>query len=252
MKIYLELDQTNGNLYEFSKDPKVGFAEHTSSTGKVSQRRDVREGLIGTLKYINERDEDFGKGSFKTMSLVVEDKDANMVYMKIPLLSAKGSLNEYFESIATFLPNMKIGKSYRVFPYKMDTTYTDKEGVEKPTVRKGFSVHEYDLVNDNKLLKVERAHNYGKDGDIPNVVWTEVEDMGTIKNVKNDTARKNFLYKAFKSTVTADNSPANTEQAAASPKPVATASPQETKNAAVFEDKKSFEVPTVEEDDLPF
>ncbi len=203
---YLELDQKNGRFFEYSKDEKDGFEKHTTDSGKVSYRKTYDKGVIGKLKFINEKENDFGKGKFKSAQLVVESGDDRM-YLTVQILNAKGGLNEYFEQLATILPNMKVGETYRIFPYTMEVPYENKAGEKKTATNRGFSVHAYDVDNDVKLDKVERAHNYGKDGDIPDVVWTPETDMGVTKNVKDDKARRNFLYEVFKQTLSADNTP---------------------------------------------
>lgn len=235
-KIYLELDEREGRLFEFSKESKEGFSKHTYSTGKESYRKNHDKGLVGKLKFISEFENDFGKGKFKVCVITVEDVNGDQVSMKLPILTSKGGLNEYFEQLATYLPNLEIGETYRIFPYSMETTYKAKDGTDKPTTNRGFSISTYDMENDEKLIKVERAHTYGEEGDIPKIVWNEVKDMGVVKNVKDDKDRRNFLYDSFKSVVDSNSTSTETKPEAEK-KPVA---------AATFNEEGD------EHDDLPF
>lgn len=247
MKIFLELDQKTGNLYEFSKDAKEGFEKHVSTTGKESLRRVQKDGLIGKLKYINKKEEDFGKGKFEVAVIVVEDENKDLVYMKLPILDVRGSLNEYFQNLVTFLPNMKVGEAYRIFPYSMDTTYTAKNGEVKPTTNKGFAVSTYDMDAGVKVDKVERALKFGKEGDIPAVVWREEEDLGKVKNVKDDKAQRNYLYNAFVKVLTPFEANSTATPTAQEPKQTpspAPASKSDYNGDASFNEE--------EHDDLPF
>lgn len=215
MNKYLELNGKEGRFFEYSKEPKEGFEKHTKESGDVSYRKTYEKGAIGKLKYINEKEDDFGKGKVKSAVLVVEDENNDNLYLKVPVMNSKGSLNEYFEDLATLLPNLKVGETYRVYPYSMDTTYTNKTGEVKPTTNRGFSISTYDVANDVKLVKIERAHKYGEGGDIPDVIWTPETDMGVTKNVKNDKEKRNFLYNSFLKTVSPQGTPTNTAAPAA-------------------------------------
>ena len=243
-KIYLELDEREGRLFEFSKDEKPGFKKHVSSTGKESYRKIYDKGLVGKLKFISEFENDFGKGKFKVCVITIEDKDKNQVSMKLPILTAKGSLNEYFEQLVTFLPNLKVGEDYRIFPYSMDTTYKNAAGEEKPTTNRGFSIHLYDMENDEKGLKIERAHKFGKDGDIPAVVWTPEEDMGVTKNVKNDKERRNYLYKIFTASLTSSGETSSEQNKAPEKKEESKSTPEPSASANIDDEEDN--------DDLPF
>lgn len=239
--VYLELDERQAQFFEYSKEPKEGFEKNESSNGKVSYRKYYKEGVKGVLKFINERNEEFPTGTVKKMSIAVDNGD-NRYYMKMNILNQNKSMNQFVEQLIPILPNVTVGETYRFFPYEMETTYTNRDGVEKTGKNKGISVATWDLDNDVKLLKVDKAHSFAKDGDIPQIKWTPEEDMdGVIKNVKDDKDRRNFLYKIFKSCITESNTSA---QAPAAQKPAETTAP-----------KAKTEQPALEEedhDDLPF
>lgn len=242
MNKYLELDQKEGRFYEFSKEAKDGFDKHEPEGGKLSFRKIYKKGAVGVLKFINEKEDDFGKGKVLSAQLVIDDKDGDRLYLKIPVLNSKGSLNDYFEQLATYLPNLKVGEAYRFFPYSIEGEYTNAAGEKKPSTNKGISISTYDLENDEKLIKIERAHTFGKDGDIPDTVWTEEKKLGEIKKVKNDTERMNFLYEVFKGTVS--------KQSSGEEKPKTEQTPEKPKTNAPS--NSAPEIDEEEHDDLPF
>jgi hypothetical protein len=211
MNKYLELDQRDGRFFEYSKDPKDGFIQHKTDAGRVSYRLTHDKGVFGTLKYINEKEDDFGTGKVLSAVLVLEDIDKNRLYLKFPIKTANGGLNEYFESLSTVLPKLVFGSEYRFYPYTMEVPYVNKSGESKISNNRGVSIHNYDLAADAKLDKVERAHSYGVKGDIPNSKWEIVVDMGVSKNVKDDKEKRNFLYSSFKNTLSPDGTTAAAE-----------------------------------------
>jgi len=243
-KKFLELDEREAQFFEFSKEPKEGFSEHKSTQGKISFRKYYKKGVKGVLKYINEREEEFPTGKVRKLNLVVDNGD-DRYYLNFHILTAKGNLNQFVEQLIPFLPNLKQNTAYRFFPYEMENTYVNKDGVEKTGTNKGVSVAEWDLDSDTKGTKVERAHTFGAAGDIPAIVWNKVTKMGETKNIKDDTDRLNFLYDVLKKSLTPGNTP-QTQQT-----PGATASSPTTTQT---ETKAETTLPFSEEeqDDLPF
>lgn len=249
-KIYLELDERKAKFFEYSKEPKEGFEKHESENGKVSYRKYYDGGAIGTLKFINEREEEFTKGKVKKLSIVLDNGD-NRIYCTFNIMTSKGTMNQFVEQFIPFLPNMKQGEAYRLYPYEMENEYTNSAGEKKTGINRGISVWTYDLDNDTKVAKVDKAHTFGKDGDIPAVVWTEVKDMGVVKNVKDDRERRNFLYDVLQGTLT----PFTPSEGGAST-PAAGAEKKETPKTETAD--KPATMPATEQfddeehDDLPF
>lgn len=203
--IYLELDERQSQFFEYSKDPKTGFEKNESSNGKISYRKYYKEGVKGVLKFINEREEEFPTGKVKKLSIAV-DNGENRYFMKMNIMNQNKSMNQFVEQLIPVLPNLKVGESYRFYPYEMETSYTAQDGSEKTGKNKGVSVWTWDLENDVKVAKVDRAHSFAKEGgDIPQIVWVKEEDMGTVKNVKDDKERRNYLYKIMQSCLTSQS-----------------------------------------------
>lgn len=200
-KKYLELDERKAQFFEFSKEPKDGFEKNEPENGKISYRKYYDKGVKGVLKYINEREDEFKNGKVKKLSLVL-DNGEDRFYVNFNILTAKGNMGQFVEQFIPMLPNMKQGESYRIYPYEMPSEYTDKDGNARTGTNRGVSVYTWDLANDTKLVKVDRAHRFGKDGDIPDVIWTKVTKMGETKNIKDDTERLNFLYDVLQKSLT--------------------------------------------------
>lgn len=238
-KKFLELDERKALLFEYSKEEKEGFEKHTPENGKSSYRKYYNEGVKGTLKYINEREEEFKTGKVKKLQLIVDNGNTRY-YMSFNILTSNGNLGQFVEQFIPILPNLKQNESYRFYPYEMETEYVNKEGETKKGVNKGVSVYTWDLENDTKLVKVEKAHSFAKDGDIPAIVWTKVTKMGATKNVKDDTERLNFLYDVMVKSLTPQTGKKE-ETSQEVPK---------TENKPIKESAPKFE--DEEHEDLPF
>ena len=212
---YLQLDERKAQFFEYSKEPKQGFEKHEGT--KISYRKYYDEGVKGTLKSITERPEEFPTGTVKKLQIVVE-KGGDKYFMKLSILNQNKSMNQYTEQLIPVMPNLKVGEDYRFYPYEMEVEYTDKNGTVRTAKNRGISVWTWDLDNNVKLVKVDRAHSFAKDGDIPQVVWEDVEDLEEVKKVKNDRDRRNYLYKIMKSCLT-DSTPTEPSQPKEESKP---------------------------------
>lgn len=235
--IYLELDEKEAKFFEYSKEAKAGFEEHKSTNSKVSFRKYYKEGVKGVLKYINERNDEFPTGVVKKLSIALDNGDIRY-FLRFNIITQNGNINQFIEQLIPFLPNLKQGEAYRFFPYEMPSEYENAQGEKKTGVNKGVSIHTWDLANDTKLVKVEKAHKFGKDGDIPAIVWTKVKKLGVEKNIKDDSARLEYLYEIMQKSLI--GAPAQTSQSSEPSAP-------ETKPEAP---KESFD--KNEHDDLPF
>lgn len=234
-KIYLELDEKKAKFFEYSKNQKEGFEKYESSNGKISYRKYYNDGVIGVLKFINEREDELTNGGkVKKLSLVLDNQNTRQ-YLGMHILTAKGNMGQFVEQLIPFLPNLKKDEAYRVYPYEMEVLYTDTNGKDKIAVNKGVSIYTYDIENNVKLVKVERAHSFGKEGDIPDVIWEKEEDMGVIKNIKNDKERRNYLYNILKKSLSSQET-----------------STKQTESQPPKNDSEKPKVNDEEYDDLPF
>ena len=245
-KIYLQLDYSNSQMYQYSKTNKEGFEKYESSTGNVSYRKHYPKGVFGELLNVSVRDTDFGQ------KLQISLKNANdFLHLQFSLYDSKDNVDsQYAESIIRFLPNLKKGESYRFFPYKItaeDQKAQDaKEGKDvsgKYYDNTGMSIKTANLETEEALEKVEPAIPYTGKGAIPKLEW-KMNAAGKNKPSATSLEAKNeFLLKALMEAV--DGHLAYKESGATQqesdkndlPKPSA---------------KEAFDAPEEEDDSLPF
>ncbi len=236
--IYLQVDYKTGNIFQFSKVSQEGYESHINTKGTESWRKIFKKGLYAKLEGVSIRDTDFGK----EISLYTKMANGDTAYLNFPLLDQKKNLASYAESLIAVLPSLKIGESYRFYPYNMKD-----EGAKYSNV--GVSVVLADLADESVIEGAEKpkrlSYSYTKEGvevkgDIPAVIWEEDFDGSRTMNSK---AKNKFLYDVLNTFIAKTGSaPAQAQQPApaAAPKTV-------TKTPA-----QAFEPAAVEEDDLPF
>lgn len=211
-KVYLQVEFGSGNLYEYSKDEKEGFEKFESKNNKISYRRYFKRGIFGAYRGVSIRESNFGK----KVSILMEGKDNTFYYIELPLFNQNKSISPYAESLIRYLPFMKEGYGYRVFPYAME-----REGTEYKSY--GVSVSHADVIQEAVIenynlekLSYPKKGEDGKmiDGDIPQIVWEESIDGEKEMNRKE---RDKYLYSilaehvseqtSVKATVTIDGPP---------------------------------------------
>lgn len=154
MKNYLELDFRSGSLYEFSSTEKEGYEKYTSSTGNVTYRRYVKTGVAGKLKAVYISDQE----GFGMQLRVIVENPVDWFMIKIPVFTSAGRMDSYLESLLAFLPNMDLGKEYRLFPYSGELE--GKNG--KTYTSRGFSVKEATVDGDGVVTVGEKVERYLK------------------------------------------------------------------------------------------
>lgn len=204
---YLQINYTDGNIFQFSKTEQEGYVSHTNTKGTVSYRKIYNKGLYGTLKGVSLRDSDFGK----EISIQVLDKAGDTNYLNLPLFDAKKNLASYAESFITVLPQLKMGNPYRFYAYNIQ-----EEGQKYSKV--GISVAHANLESEtadkeNKIQKL--TYTYTKEGkevkgDVPAVLWEEDFDGSRTMNAK---AKNKFLYDTLLANVS-DSKPNTTTESA--------------------------------------
>jgi len=159
-KVYLQLEFTSGKIFEYSKEPKEGYVEFTSSKGNKSYRK-YHQGITGELDSVSIRDTQFGQ----EISVSLKQENAQ-VYLTFSLMDQKGFVDgNYCEDLISKLPKLERGATYTVNPFRFTpegSTY-DKTGV---------SIKQGDL----KIEKVFTNSYTTKEGvvvvgDIPAIVW---------------------------------------------------------------------------------
>jgi hypothetical protein len=159
-KVYLQLEFSTGKIFEYSKEPKEGYVEFTSSKGNKSYRK-YHRGVTGELESVSIRDTQFGQ------EISVALKSENTVsYLTFGLMDQKGFVdNVYCEDLISKLPKLHKGATYTINPYR----FTPEGKVYDQT---GVSIKQGDL-------KIEKAYTNsyttkeGEEvqGDIPAVKW---------------------------------------------------------------------------------
>jgi hypothetical protein len=230
--IYLQVDFKSGNIFQYSKNIQEGYESHINTKGVESWRKIYKKGLYAKLEGVSVRDSDFGK----EISLYTKLGNGDTAYLNFPLFDQRKNIASYAESLITVLPSLKLGESYRIFPYNIKN-----EGDKYANI--GVSVVLANLENESVLEGAEKparlGYSYTKDGvevkgDIPAVVW---EEDYTGAKTMNQTAKNKFLY----DTLTKHSSAPTGGQAQAAP--AAQAKPKASKPAVAVEE---------ENDDLPF
>lgn len=230
---FLNVQFSDGRIYEASKEPKDGYEEFTSTKGNVSYRKYYPKGVYGTLTAIEKRDSPIGE----QIQLTLKDKNNDYNNIQFALYDTQGLIdNRFAENLIRTLPNMKIGEDYRIFPYVTQPTRDYKYGSSGVSVTKA-NIQEETV---NKEDKVELAYRYlkkdeeVKEGqDVPKLVFKEQrgKNRPTAASLEEKT---NFLYDVLmKFATTSENKPKE------EPAPKA-------------DETKSFVAPKPEDNDLPF
>lgn len=206
--IYLQHEFSTGNIYEYSKEEKEGFEKHTSTKGKVTNRRYYKKGLYGILKGISVRDSNFGR----EISIAMTDKFKNTVYFNLALYDQKDNITDYAQSLIRVIKEMKVGYAYRIYPYVMEREGTDYKNygisvkhadIEEETVRDDYPLP---LVS-KAYYKKEGDKQVLVEGDIPAEVWEKKAG----KNKKNCDARDEYLFELLTSVAKDTTSEAKKE-----------------------------------------
>lgn len=238
--IYLQVDYSTGNIFEYSKTIKEGYESHINTKGTESWRKIYKKGLYAKLENISVRETNFGK----EISITTKLGNGDTAYLSLPLFDQRKNIASYAESFIAVLPSLKAGESYRFFPYNI-------KGENDKYAKVGVSVKLADLANESVIETAEKltklTYTYTKDGvevkgDIPAVIWEEDFDGSTSMNSK---AKNKFLYEVLTKYSTASTQAATTT---AVPKPV----PADSAPAPVSAPKTQTAPPQEEDDDLPF
>lgn len=205
--IYLQVENSSGHFFEFSKEEKEGFVKHEytnkQNVTKVSWRKYYEYGIFGTLKNITTKDSKIGT----QISVCMDDVEGNRYFIQIPLQDSKSNITSFATSLISYMKSLKEGKDYRFQAYVLESE--DKKG----KTRKNYGVtFRYARLTDNavdnkntpKKLTFPRTNKDGKTiekGDIPAIEW---EDGVGDKPVANKSKQNKFLWSHFKENVLGD------------------------------------------------
>jgi len=235
--IYLQINYSDGQVYQYSKDAKEGYESHKNTKGVESFRKYYKKGIYGTLEGVSIRETDFGK----EISVSLKDKNGDINFLNMPLFDTKKNLASYAESLITVLPSLVLGKGYRFFPYNI------KEEGQKYS-KTGVSVVLADITNESVIENVEKpkklTYTYTKDGvetkgDVPAIIWEEDFDGSRTMNAK---AKNKYLYDILMANLSSNSQSNSAESKKETPK----ATPQQAFEPAPSTNQKDFS------DQLPF
>lgn len=111
-KNYLQMEFGTGMFFDYSKEPKEGHEEHTSTKGNKSYRKYYKEGVTGVLESVSLYESKFGT----QISMNVREGD-NVYYLPVSVLDQSDNVDTYAESLIKFLPLLNKGDSVKVSGY---------------------------------------------------------------------------------------------------------------------------------------
>jgi hypothetical protein len=112
-KNYLQLEFGSGLFFDYSKEAKEGYDEHTSTKGNKSFRKYYKEGVTGVLESVSIYDSKFGA----QISMNVKDGD-NVYYLPVAIQDQGGNVDDnYAKSLVKFLPLLNKGDNVKVSGY---------------------------------------------------------------------------------------------------------------------------------------
>jgi hypothetical protein len=208
--IYLQVDYSTGNIFQYSKTNQEGYESHINTKGTESWRKIYKKGLYAKLESVSVRESNFGK----EISLATKLSNGDNAYLNFPLFDQKKNLASYAESFITVLPSLKIGESYRFFPYNI-------KGENDKYANVGISIVLANLESESVIEGAEKparlSYSYTKDGvavvgDIPAVIWEDDFDGSKSMNSK---AKSKFLYDVLMKNTSDSGQPAPAAQAPA-------------------------------------
>lgn len=234
----------DGSLFQYSKEEKEGYKEHTNSKGKVTYRKYYNTGVEGELvsiqlrknEYLNNREE---------LRLKLNDVGEEYV-VDFPVLNNNGDeIDDFVESIVRQLPNMNKGERYNINNWRLNKGDVINDEVVQYT-NSGVTIKKDGEKIGYKLTYV--TDNNPK-GDIPKLEWKEIAGKNR-PTAASKEAKLVFLYDTLKKEVERLGTSNNTSTAkpSTSSKPsnqVPTATPQEA-----FEPVSDLNED--DHDDLPF
>jgi hypothetical protein len=291
-KMYLQIENSTGILYEYSKTEKEGFTRYESvnpqtKTTTISYRKYHKEGVFGKLLSITSRDSVMNGSTITQLSIALENQFSDLMFININVLDSKNFITNYAESVLSQLPALKAweGKIVRVFPYAIENKETGNKNYGVAFNRSRFS--DFAVDKENRPAKLtftilnKEDGSIKTQGDIPPIIWETFLD----KLVPNKKDRTMYLWnvmkdntfgslggssvKTFNSAEEDDEDDSNIENVMSmTPKPVVDVAPKSSPSAkpttsgkGAMKPNPEFDVPptvaapvaTEEDDDeLPF
>ena len=227
-KNYLQLEFGSGLFFDYSKEEKQGYVEHTSTKGNVSYRKYYKDGITGVLESASIYQGKFGN----QISLNIKDGE-DVYYVPVDIADQKGNVDTYAESMIKLLPELSKGDVITIKGYNFTPEGDKYSKIGMSVVRGGVKV------------KSSLTNAYYKDGvlvegAIPATVWKK-DALGKNKPTAVSLEAKNdYLLEVLKKETDRLKWDGNVNATQPTPQAPKTKTPEQ-----------AFE-PAVENDDLPF
>lgn len=259
MSKYINIDYSTGTLYHYSKEQEnPDYKEHKSSSGSTGYRCHFFKGVEGYLQNVSLVTNPQNRSQ---ISIFLESKDNEYLYVNIDLFTQRGTITEYAESFIRFVNALQKGKYYNMSTYKMDATFLekkDKEAGKEPRGKYydmlGVSIKEVDSETLEVIEKVEPTLVYKGNGDnvVPSLVF-EV-DLLTTKRKPTPVSiaeREGFLKAKLSDAIHGHLKREKREETKDEVKPNSSADNRSTKETSEGAPAAGVDV-DIDDDDLPF
>ena len=185
--VYLNVNFSDGKIFQFNKEEKEGFEKSVSTKGNVSYRKYYDQGVTGILKGIQIKDTKIGD----QLQVVVQSGEERF-FISFNLRDQKGNIDTvYVMPLLRLLPNMEIGREYRIYPYRFIP-----EG--EKYYRQGVSVKEgEDKVEPAISLEYTTKEGEHTKGDIPQLEWKEDKLTNKKKPTAVSVEKRNDVISEF-------------------------------------------------------
>lgn len=229
MTKYLNVNVSDGKLYEYSKEKKEGFDAHFNSKGELKGYRKYQSNVIGEFVSVVERKNPNLNNQLEFL-LTLKDSSGEYNVVTISAENMRGNYSNYAESLIRHLPFLKKGTIYKTTFFNFIPKDSDKK-------ISGISFKTSDDQSLENLKQIFNKKDGGQtDGDIPAIEWKVIKG----KNVPNSEAQQSYLYEVFSKYATTR-------------KPISEPIKEETKAEETKKEVVKKEAIVVsDEDDLPF
>lgn len=183
-KTFLNINK-DGYFYIKSNEPKEGYEEITLKEGGKTYHKLFKETDDGVVDYIAIEERNFPSGKVKLVSIAIDSGDG-IDKVSFQLFKNKGGLSDYAKGLAVVLPNLDYNRKVNIAASKKRN---DRDFLNQ------FLFFNY--IDGEEPKYPSPAHRYGKEGDIPSGVKTEV--MGAVK--WDFSAQDDYLYKILESEI---------------------------------------------------
>lgn len=225
MAKYLNVNYSDGKMFEYSKDKKDGFDSNFNAKGELKGFRKYQDNIVGEFVSVTESKNPHLNNQSELTLTVKENEE--FVNIKFSTEKQSGDYSDFAESLIRHLPNLVKGTTYTVMFY----SFTPDGKTRKST---GVS---FKTTDGDKVDKLTQSAVYKDgtkvDGDIPAVTWRSVKGKPT----PNTEEQQTYLYDVLMKYVSESPQQQTTTE---TPKPSAK---EPVKNVPVTVD---------EYDDLPF